>query len=119
MRVDRLRALPPVVALAVLAGCAGGSAAAPPAPTPQFPPVPRPDPVEVCTDQLTHWAGEQLRGAPDIGYDYQHMALSAEQALALRELVDEARAGGGALPADQLRARARERCAGLPPDGAY
>ena len=105
----------PVVLLAALAGCTGGPGvpvgAAPVGPTAQFPPVPQPDPVGVCTNQLAYWAGEQLRGAPDVGYDYQHMALTDQQALALRDLVDEAR--GAALPPDAVRTRARELCAGL------
>ena len=35
------------------------------------------DPLTACTTQLTYWAGEILRGAPDQGGDYQHMGRRA------------------------------------------
>lgn len=81
-----------------------------PAPTPAAPTTARPDPVTVCTTQLTYWAGEQLRGGPDVGFDYQHMGLTAAQADALRALVERARAQGPTLPADWVPAQARAAC---------
>ena len=66
--------------------------------------------VAVCTNQLTYWAGEQLRGAPDIGFDYQHMGLTAAQADALRDLVERARAQGPDLPVDWVPTQARAAC---------
>jgi type IV pilus biogenesis protein CpaD/CtpE len=69
-----------------------------------------PDPVTVCVNQLTYWAEEQLRGAPDRGFDYQEMGLTGAQADALRGLVDEARAPGQARASDWLPARARTLC---------
>ena len=71
---------------------------------------PAPDPVTVCTNQLTYWAGEQLRGAPDGGFDYQEMGLSHAQFDALAVLVDGARARGPSLSADWVPTRARELC---------
>jgi hypothetical protein len=86
----------------LLAGCA------PTAPPPPAPPAPAPDPVTVCTNQLAYWAGEELRGAPDAGFDYQEMGLTHAQFDALDALVAQARAEG--LPPDRLAARARELC---------
>jgi hypothetical protein len=79
-------------------------ASAPPS-TPQ-----RPDPVAACTAQLTYWADQDLRGAPDRGFDYQERGLTGAQADALADLVAQARAQGGALPPDWVAAQARERC---------
>ena len=93
---------------AALAGCAPGApprSAAPPAATPP------PDPVTVCANQLTYWAGEELRDAPDAGYDYQEMGLTHAQFDALDGLVAQARAQG--LPPDRLAARARELCTAI------
>ena len=67
-----MRALP-LLAL-VLTACAPAPAAAAPTTAP-------PNPITVCTNQLTYWAGEQLRGAPDVGFDYQHMGLTAAHAV--------------------------------------
>lgn len=74
-----------IVAIVPLAAVA----CAAPAPQPA-----RPDPVQVCTNQLTYWAGEQLRGAPDQGYDYQHMGLTSDQNDALDAVVAAARRDG-------------------------
>ena len=105
MRVDS-RAPLAVVAAALLGGCAAGS---PTVPAPPSRP-PAPDPVTICTNQLSYWATEQLRGAPDGGLDYQEMGLSGAQADALVVLVDEARAQGPGLPAGWVPHRARELC---------
>jgi hypothetical protein len=51
--------------------------------------------VAVCVTQIEYWAGEDLRGAPDQGGDYQHRGLSARIDTALRAIVAEARAMGG------------------------
>ncbi len=77
----------------MLLGVVGGCV---PAPTTVAAPAttqsrPRPDPVTVCTNQLTYWAGEQLRGV-DAGYDYQEMGLTAAQNDALGVIVERARA---------------------------
>jgi hypothetical protein len=108
MRVDSRAGLSALAALAALAlaGCAGAPPAAPAAPSRP----PAPDPVTVCTNQLTYWAGEQLRGAPDGGFDYQEMGLSHAQFDALAVLVDGARARGPSLSADWVPTRARELC---------
>jgi type IV pilus biogenesis protein CpaD/CtpE len=87
----------------VLAACA-------PAPAPAAPTTVPPDPITVCTNQLTYWAGEQLRGARDVGFDYQHMGLTAAQADALRSLVERARAQGPSLPADWVPEQAHAAC---------
>ena len=106
MRLHAASAIPLLLAL-LLAACA-------PAPTPvapaASPTTARPDAVTVCTNQLTYWAGEQLRGAPDIGFDYQHMGLTAAQADALRDLVERARAQGPDVPADWVPTQARAAC---------
>jgi hypothetical protein len=101
---------------AVLAGLlAGLGACGTPAPGTSPPPSstaasPRPDPVAACTDQLTYWAGEELRGAPDAGFDYQEMGLTGAQFAALNTLVDEARALGPDRPPDWVPTRARALC---------
>jgi hypothetical protein len=99
------------LAAAVLAGCA--PAASPQAPPPAAAPAttPPPDPVTVCANQLTYWAGEELRGAPDAGFDYQEMGLSHAQFDALDTLVAQARSQS--LPPDRLAARARELCTAI------
>jgi hypothetical protein len=100
------------VPAALLVGCASGSP-----PTPPVPSAPAtaaaaasPDPVTVCANQLVYWAGEQLRGAPDGGLDYQEMGLTSAQADALGTLVDQARAQGPGRAAGFVPARARELC---------
>ncbi|NMH78019.1 hypothetical protein [Pseudonocardia xinjiangensis] len=98
---------------AVLAGCAAGPV--PPAP-PQFSATPPPpDPVTVCVNQLTYWAAEDLRGAPDQGYDYQHRGLSSQQADALREIVDDARALGDSRSDAFVPDRVQAACASIIP----
>ena len=67
-----------------------------------------PDPVAVCTNQLTYWAGEDLRGEDGAGFDYQHRGLSSEQNDALIALVERARAG--AWSPQQLTTAARTAC---------
>ena len=99
------------VALALLlAGC--GAAAEPRQAAPTTPPATssRPDPVDACARQLTYWADEDLRGAPDQGFDYQERGLTGAQADALTDLVARARAQGDALPPDWVAAQAREAC---------
>jgi hypothetical protein len=92
----------------LVAGCgATVPASAPPSTTP------RPDPVAACAAQLTYWADEDLRGAPDRGFDYQERGLTGAQADALADLVAQARAQGAALPPDWVASQARERCAAL------
>ena len=105
-------------AAVVLTGCSPGcspSRAAAPTEPASAPPstAPRPDPVAACTAQLTYWADEDLRGAPDRGFDYQERGLTGAQADALADLVAQARAQGAALPPDWVASQARERCAAL------
>jgi len=83
-----------MIVTAVLLLAAGCSAAAEPPAPPATTAPPRPDPVAACVTQLTYWAGEQLRGAPDQGYDYQHMGLTADQNDALDAIVEVARRDG-------------------------
>jgi hypothetical protein len=98
---------------AVLAGCAAGPV---PPPPPQFGATsPPPDPVTVCVNQLTYWAAEDLRGAPDQGYDYQHRGLTAQQADALREIVDQALALGDSRPDTFVPDRVQAACASIAP----
>jgi hypothetical protein len=98
------------IALALLVtGC--GAAAEPQPAAPTTPP--RPDPVAACARQLTYWADEDLRGAPDQGFDYQERGLTGAQADALTDLVTQARAQGDALSPDWVAAQARERCADI------
>jgi hypothetical protein len=94
--------------LLAVAGCAAAQPASAPPST-----APRPDPVAACTAQLTYWAGEDLRGGPDRGFDYQERGLTGAQADALADLVAQARAQGAALPPDWVATQARERCAAL------
>lgn len=84
-----------VAGTVLLVGVADGCAPAPiTTATPvTAPPSPLPDPVTVCTNQLTYWTGEQLRGT-DAGYDYQEMGLTSAQNDALGVIVDRARAEG-------------------------
>lgn len=97
-----------VVLLVGLVACGAPVApAAGPDPTPRF--RPPPDPVAACASQLEHWAGEQLSGGPDRGYDYQHMGLTSGQADALVRIVEQARAEDPSI----VRAAAREACAAL------
>lgn len=111
----------PSFLLVVAAGLlAAGCATAPPAATGTPTPAPTPtstlpDAVTACTSQLVYWAGEDLRGAPDQGFDYQHRGISSAQNDALRVIVEEARALGDALPPDQVQQRARAACAALTP----
>jgi hypothetical protein len=111
MRVD---AAAPVVlgvlAVALVTGCAPTAPAGPAPTAAAAPSAPPPDPVSACANQLTYWAGERLRGAPDAGYDYQEMGLTSAQSDALGALVDEARAQP-ALPPDWVPNRARALCA--------
>ena len=95
-----------VVFARLLTGCS--SAAAPQPPPPTTPP--RPDPVTACAQQLTYWAEEELRGAPDQGFDYQERGLTGAQADALADLVAQARTQGDALPPDWVAGQVRERC---------
>lgn len=103
-------------AYAVLAGLLAGLTAcgAPGPPATSSPvttnPAQRPDPVAACADQLTYWAGEELRGGPDAGFDYQEMGLTGAQFDVLDTLVDEARALGPDRPADWVSGRARALC---------
>jgi hypothetical protein len=103
------------LAVALVAGCAP-----PAAPAPTVAASPSPDAVSACANQLTYWAGEELRGAPDAGYDYQEMGLTSAQSDALGTLVDEARAQP-TRPPDWLPNRARALCAQIaaqpPPTG--
>ena len=94
--------------LLAVAGCGAAEPASAPPST-----APRPDPVAACTAQLTYWADEDLRGAPDRGFDYQERGLTGAQADALADLVAQARAQGAALPPDWVATQARERCAAL------
>ena len=75
------------------------------------------DPLTACTTQLTYWAGEILRGAPDQGGDYQHMGLTStsyEELLALvaqRTTAAERVAGvAGRAGSRRLPARRRRPC---------
>jgi hypothetical protein len=108
-------AVDPRAVLAALALLVAGCGSAPPAAPPAPPPTAAPDPVAVCTTQLTYWAGEELRGAPDSGFDYQEMGLTHAQSDALDTLVAEARAQP-ARPPDWVPARARALCAAIPPE---
>jgi hypothetical protein len=96
-----------VLGLLLVTACAPAPTSTPP---PAAPTTARPDPVTVCANQLTYWAGEQLRGAQDVGFDYQHMGLTAAQADALGALVERARAQGPNLPAGWVPAQARAAC---------
>ena len=74
----------------LVAACAQAPRAAEPAPTT----TPPPDPVVVCTNQLTYWAGEDLSGDADGNYDYQHRGLTSEQNDVLTQLVAQASGRG-------------------------
>lgn len=93
----------------LLSGCGSGPAPATAQAQPATTTTPPPDPVTVCTNQLVYWAGEQLRGAPDKGWDYQHMGLTGEENNALDAVVAKARAEGEGVVAGL----ARQACADL------
>jgi hypothetical protein len=114
MRVDAGAALLAGLITGLLSGCAPGPASTP-TPTARPPPTTtsRPDPVAACASQLTYWAGEELRGAPDAGFDYQEMGLTGAQSDALDTLVEQARALGPDLPQGWVAARARALCTDL------
>jgi hypothetical protein len=101
-----------IVLVAALSGCA-------PAPEPAAPATPRPaspqapDPVTVCVNQLTHWAGEDLRAPDALGYDYQHRGLTAQQADALRAIVGEAQSLGPDRAAEVVPERIRTACTAI------
>ena len=101
-----------VVFALLLTGCGTAAAPQPAAPTTRDTP-PRPDPVTACAQQLTYWAEEDLRGAPDQGFDYQERGLTGAQADALADLVAQARTQGDALPPDWVAGQARERCVAI------
>jgi hypothetical protein len=112
--MTRARLAAALLATPLLAVLSCGTAAPSPAPPPA-PPVPTtsapPDPVAVCTTQLTYWAGEDLRGDADGSFDYQHRGLTSEQNDALTALVEQARAQGWSP--QQLAERARAACVGV------
>lgn len=73
---------------------------------------PSEDPLTSCIGQLVYWAGENLRRAPDQGYDYQHMGLTAEKYDELRKIQTTARAlkAKGKLPTTFLQDQSRAAC---------
>ncbi|HZG92828.1 MAG TPA: hypothetical protein VEZ42_21665 [Pseudonocardia sp.] len=95
-------------ALLLVACSAGPAPSTTPAPTTAPTTAAPPEPVAVCTNQLTYWAGEDLRGEDGAGFDYQHRGLSSEQNDALIALVEQARAG--AWSPQQLTTAARTAC---------
>ena len=109
MTADRTK--PAAVLLTGLLAVAGCGAAEPA--SMQSSTAPRPDPVSACTAQLTYWADEDLRGAPDRGFDYQERGLTGAQADALADLVAQARAQGAAVAPDWVATQARERCTAI------
>jgi hypothetical protein len=115
MRVDAGAALLAALISGLIVGCGTGPAPTPvpPAALPATSPQPRPDLVATCANQLTYWAGEELRSAPDAGFDYQEMGLTGAQSDALDTLVEQARALGPDRPQDWLSSRARALCTDL------
>jgi hypothetical protein len=99
----------------VVPGCGQAPQAARPEPPPQpaRPSSPAPDPVTVCVNQLTYWAGEDLRGQDGEGYDYQHRGLTAQQADALRAIVAEAQALAPDRATGLVAERVRAACEGI------
>jgi hypothetical protein len=99
-----------IAAPALLSACSAGAPAdpAPPPATTTTTAAPPPDPVTACVGQLTYWADQDLSGAADPGYDYQHRGLTSEQAEALTVLEERARAEG--WTAEQLAEQARAAC---------
>lgn len=73
---------------------------------------PTEDPLTSCIEQLVYWAGENLRRAPDQGYDYQHMGLTSDKYDELRKIQTAARAlkVKGKLPATFVHDRSRAAC---------
>ena len=93
----------------LLAGCTGGAPR--PATASTLPPSsPPPDPLTVCVNQLTHWADQELAGAPDQGYDHQHRGLTSAQADALRDIVGQAQALGSDRPSGFVAERVQVAC---------
>jgi hypothetical protein len=86
------RAVPSFLLLGALVGCSSaGSATDLDASASPSASSTLADPVTACTTQLTYWAGEMLRGAPDHGGDYQHMGLTSTSYEELLALVANAR----------------------------
>lgn len=93
----------------VLAGCGTGPATPAAQARPSTTSPPPPDLVTACTNQIVYWAGEQLRAAPDKGFDYQHMGLTGDENDVLRQVVTRAEVEGAGV----VERLAREGCAEL------
>jgi len=53
--------------------------------------TPTSSPVEICTAQLRHWGTELLDAKDASGYDYQEMALTGTQYLAVLDIAERAK----------------------------
>jgi hypothetical protein len=102
------RLAPVLAAAALLPACSAGAPTAPPPPPATTTTTPAPDPVTACAGQLTYWADQDLSGAADPGYDYQHRGLTSEQGEALTVLEERARAEG--WTPEQIAEQARQAC---------
>ncbi|HEU4946421.1 MAG TPA: hypothetical protein VFT31_04655 [Kribbella sp.] len=102
-----------LLAGSLLTGCTSDrepSAGAVPSQSPTA--TPTKDPLTGCVEQLDYWAKENLRRAPDEGYDYQHMALTADKYDELRQIIQAARPlqAKGKLPPTWIHDRSTEAC---------
>ena len=105
-----LRAVRPILPVLLLAAACSTDAPTAPGRT-AAPTTPPPDPVTVCTDQITYWAGQDLTGTADGSFDYQHRGLTSEQNDALGALVEQARAASWSP--EQLAEQARTACGAI------
>jgi len=67
------------------------------------------DPETACSRQVTYWVGQQLRRAPDQGFDYQEMGLSGRTYDVVRAVTSAARAARRSDD-DWVAQRSRSAC---------
>jgi hypothetical protein len=108
------RAVVPLVAALALAACSGG---APARPVTAAATTRTSDPAGVCAGQLRHWATVLFQAGHDPGLDYQEMALSGTQYLAVLDIAAAAkrlgRTSGRVAALAFIDREARRRCAAM------
>ncbi|MFC0597034.1 hypothetical protein [Streptomyces palmae] len=105
-----------VTLAAALAGCSQAHPADPPAPASGGRRHSAPaDPVRTCTELVTYWALEALKGSRWAGLDWEQKGLSNEQLALHDEVLAAARAKrrleGSEAAKDLIRHQVAEKCA--------
>ncbi len=110
------RAVVPLVAALALAACSGGGPSRPSAATAAAT-TQTSNPADVCAGQLRHWATFLFQAKHDPGLDYQEMALSGTQYLAVLDIAAGAkrlgRTSGRTAALTFIDREARRRCAAM------